>query len=150
MKKQAWMGFTMASFLILLGASAASAQRLLLRADVPFDFQVEKQTFPAGTYTITDPGGALHGLLMIANQTPQRGTGMVRINLGTDPVRTGKRAQLLFNRYGDRYWLSQVWDGDGSQGYVIPKSRHETELARDFAEKTAAGPQIAAVAVAAR
>ena len=149
MKKQAWMVFPMASFLILLGAAAASAQSILLRADIPFDFLVEKQTFPAGTYTISDPG-ASHGVLTIKNQTPHLGIAMVRINLGMDSGRAGKGAQLLFNQYGDRYWLSQVWNGEGGQGYRIPKSRHETEFAREFAEKTGGRPQVVSLIVAGR
>ena len=149
MKKQAWTVFTMASFLILLGASAASAQSVLLRADVPFDFQVGKQTFPAGRYTISDLGVA-HRVLTIKNQTPQRRTGMVLVNWGVDSVRTGKGAHLLFNRYGDRYWLSQVWNGDESQGYMIPKSSRERELAKEFAEKTGGGPQVVSLVAAGR
>ena len=63
---------------------------------------------------------------------------------------TGKKAQLLLNRYGDRYFLTQVWNGEGGQGTMIPKSRHETELARDFAEKTGGGPQAVSLIVAGR
>ena len=87
---------------------------------------------------------------MIKNQAPQLGTGMIRVNFGMDSTRTGKRAQLLFNRYGDRYWLTQVWNGDGSRGYRVQKSAHESELAKEFAEKTGAGPQVVSVALAAK
>jgi hypothetical protein len=46
----------------------------------------------------------------------------------------GKRqkTKLVFHRYGDRYFLAQVWTAGSDQGRELPKSRRETEIALDY------------------
>jgi hypothetical protein len=39
--------------------------------------------------------------------------------------------KLVFHRYGDRYFLSQVWGTDQSTGSQLQKTAQERELARN-------------------
>ena len=48
-----------------------------------------------------------------------------------------KPPRLVFHRYGDLYFLSQVWTGDGSLGHGFAVTQREKELERIGAEKLA-------------
>jgi hypothetical protein len=39
-------------------------------------------------------------------------------------------AKLVFNRYGDQYFLSKIWPGSSPAGRGLPKSRLEREVAK--------------------
>jgi hypothetical protein len=39
-------------------------------------------------------------------------------------------SKLVFNRYGDRYFLSQVWSEGNSQGRQLLKTAREKEIAQ--------------------
>jgi len=45
------------------------------------------------------------------------------------------KTKLVFSRYGDQYFLSQIWMAGNEAGYQLPKSRREVEVAwNDTAE----------------
>jgi hypothetical protein len=35
---------------------------------------------------------------------------------------------LIFNRYGDKYFLATVWIAESGTGYAVPKSKMEREM----------------------
>jgi hypothetical protein len=37
----------------------------------------------------------------------------------------------VFHRYGNAYFLSQVWNAENQRGYRLPKSKTEREMARN-------------------
>jgi hypothetical protein len=64
-----------------------------------------------------------------------------------DPVRS---AALVFRRYGDDYFLSEVWPKGGSIGRALPKSHTERELERKSQDNQIAatkGPEIHTVTI---
>ena len=99
---------------LLLVAGSAFAQSNEVRANVPFDFVVNKTTMPAGTYQIVN-GGTL-GSETIAI----RGMNI-------------KASKLVFHRLGDRYFLSQIWVEGSDSVRQLPKSQLESEVAMDYA-----------------
>jgi len=59
-----------------------------------------------------------------------------------------KQARLVFNRYGDQYFLAQVWTQSDITGLEIPRSRSErTLLAGAHDQRT---PERVAIALGAR
>ena len=38
------------------------------------------------------------------------------------------KARLVFHRYGNEYFLSEIWPAGGATGRELPKSRPEREL----------------------
>ena len=52
----------------------------------------------------------------------------------THPIGGGNNApnegRLVFNKYGETYFLSQVWTPGYSQGGALTKSKTEREIAR--------------------
>ena len=113
----------------MVADQSAKAQALTygLRANIPFAFTVGNTQLPAGKYSVS-------------RVLPYSGDGVIKINsLGdkasalrtTIPVVTGKpkdKATLVFHRYGDQYFLFQVWAAGVSTGLTFPLSRTEREL----------------------
>ena len=129
MKKQSLKIFLMFGLFAILAASNAQAQTVAREqaANIPFSFTVGDKTFEAGSYTIarinprTDPSP-----LVIKSED-----GRTRKIVLTTSVREGKAqgaARLVFNRYGDQYYLAQVWTQSDIAGLEIPRSRSERTL----------------------
>jgi hypothetical protein len=125
---------TIAFAVALLAVTAGYAQTKLI-ADIPFEFAVGQKVLPAGEYTVNP--SAVPGTLLISGQNA--GVFSVTIpsstNSGTVPG-----SKLVFNRYGNTYFLSQVWNAGIQRGYRLPKSKAEREMARN-----AAGMELASV-----
>jgi hypothetical protein len=128
-----WRGvFAALSLLCMLAALSISAlaQENRLKVNIPFDFNVGKAAMPAGEYIV---GNALSlGALSIRNADGQHS-----VDTPADYA-VGKvyleRAELVFNRYGDQYFLSLVWS-EGMSGRKLVESGLEREVkaARELA-----------------
>ncbi len=121
MKKQAINLLALSSLWVLLAVIPAFASSaILLEANIPFDFTVGTTTLLAGAYTVTRD---VHAALRISSREQRRSAAAI-----TDPVgakSSPNKARLVFNRYGDQYFLTQAWLGNGG-GYQLWKSRKET------------------------
>ena len=116
---------TLAVFVIGLAAAGnVPAQSLSAQANIPFSFVVSGKTLPAGEYNVrrgTSPDtmvirGVQHGEGAFAAFVPT-----------TVPSARRGIARLVFHRYGNQYFLAQVWTS-GGQGEQIPPTRLEREL----------------------
>lgn len=122
MKKKA---YTMIAMIILFGYLAVSAKAQCdgaTIARIPFQFSAGRATLPAGKYELTC---TTSGLLVVRNMARKAGSVMLFINRisGTSQDRKG----LVFNRYGNRYFLAQLWAG-GEAGLEFPTTRAERAL----------------------
>ena len=127
MKKQASAAFAIATLLITLsvGSSFAHGSEFGLRANIPFDFVIGTKTLPQGTYTVkfleTSPN-----VLVISGQDNNEGAIALSITVSAEDIEDNS-PKLIFHRYGDQYFLSQVWSGAGLVGKELPKSQQERE-----------------------
>ena len=133
MKKKVFSVMAMCCSLALLAAATVHAQLpgTTLRATIPFDFNVRGKTLPAGRYEIRRFGNELDGLI-IANINDKHGKAMFE----TEPVeakRRSSRSELVFHRYGDSYFLSEVFAGGEDTGRELVPSRQERTLLREMA-----------------
>jgi hypothetical protein len=116
-----------ATFAALALAAAGYGQSAqAFQVTVPFDFVAGGRTLTAGQYTVSQPvTGA------VAFRSDQGAPGVIIItNRVESPGRQGS-AQLVFHRYGDRYFLSEVWGTDASVGRQLRKTLQERELAQN-------------------
>ena len=120
----------------LLTVMAVAAQVQLpgtaIRASIPFDFMVRGRTLPAGKYEIRrisdEPGG-----LMIRNVDLKRDEALFE----TEPVYVAKsplKDELVFHRYGDSYFLSEVVTGGEQTAQELKPSHAEREMRREMAK----------------
>ena len=111
-----------AALLAAAGLYAQSSQTLV--ANVPFGFHVGSAALPAGEYSVDMRAAPGFVRLVSADHKSMA-------IIGTFPTQTLKyneQGKLVFNRYGDNYFLSQVWP-PGVTGREIGKSNREKEMA---------------------
>ena len=148
MKKKVFSVIATCCFLALGAASTARAQMpgTALRAMIPFDFSVRGRILPAGEYEIRRITDAPDGLLIsgVTNHDHEV--------FETEPVdarRIASRSEIIFHRYGDSYFLSEVFAGGEQTGRELPQSRSEQTLKREMAASNDKRNQPETVAVAA-
>ncbi len=109
-------------FLILgatAGATALSAQTKAV-ADIPFDFTVSKVTMPAGEYVLQSESPAGDMLRLINKDTGKSISVLApRTNATYRGGSTGAGA-VIFHRYGDQRFFSEVWTPGGLHQRVLP------------------------------
>jgi len=117
-----------AGWLAVLGAPQLWAQfGPQLKADIPFEFHAGNAMLPAGPYTLGQEGNIQHVLSL------RSGEGKAAAFLLTISAEAGQvqnQSRLVFRKYGDRYFLSQVWVSGQRLGWEVPVSRSERELAK--------------------
>ena len=107
---------------------SASAQTVNLKADVPFNFIIRGATLPAGEYTIKGMGDG--SAIAVRGASPKANT--IVLSQRCTSRDAAKQSKLVFHRYGDRYFLSQVWIAGNDSGRELLKSPREMEVARDY------------------
>jgi len=118
-----------AAALALAVTTAASAQTINLRVNVPFSFIVNRATLPAGEYSVQSLDD--YGKILAIRDLDTKATSLVVSN----PCRSLKSAsqtKLIFHRYGDRYFLNQIWVEGNNAGHELSTSAREKEVAMDF------------------
>jgi hypothetical protein len=102
MKRILAIALVLASTLVTAGTS--SAQDYRLKATVPFNFTVGERTLPAGTYMI---GSAPTSPEILTLMNWQGGVNILAV--GQPDSYNPKRANVLvFHKYGDQYFLSEI------------------------------------------
>jgi len=129
--------FAILATLSLAATSLVAQSKSPMKVNVPFNFVAGAKTLPAGEYRVQterpnvvliqglDSKSNMNLLAHSAQNTQMNGVGA-----------------LKFNRYGDRYFLSQIWMGS-NLGKELPRSRAERE------QIVATGPSHAVVALTA-
>jgi hypothetical protein len=100
------------------------AQSSRLTASIPFSFHVGRDILPAGKYDVNEIAGSAIRLLSVSRDSAAA--------IGTIPIwnADGKVSKLVFNRYGNDYFLSEIhWRGISTARSLV-KSSIELELAR--------------------
>jgi len=116
---------TLAAFVMsLTAAGTLAAQSLTVKANIPFNFVVSGATLPAGEYSVGQADS--RGPMIVRGGNHDVSAFTLAAPAAAQPDRPGT-ARLVFHRYGDQYFLYQVWTPDG-QGEQIQPTRLEREL----------------------
>lgn len=131
MKSKALKIYALLAFVIALAAGSAQAQsNIPQRAHIPFAFIVGQRTLPAGEYTIKRVNPASDKAVLLMTSADGRESVMVQ-TLAVESGNTEQTARLVFNRYEEQHFLSQVWMAADSTGLGVRTSGRERELARN-------------------
>ncbi len=107
------------SAVAVLGTTGIYAQTKAV-ANIPFQFTVNTVSLPAGEYSLAALPNA-NGVIKIANLDTRRSVLVMAPATGStykgEPTGTGK---VIFHRYGDRYFFSEVWSPGGLRGRAQP------------------------------
>jgi hypothetical protein len=105
-----------------------------MKVTVPFDFAVASRVLPAGQYTFSKLFSEPSSTRALVIQSAA-GAHVVTFANPVESPRRQEIGKLVFHRYGDRYFLSEVWNPDlGSQ---LPASAQERKLAQNLREAPA-------------
>src|SRR5258705_11011067 len=100
----------------LAAAAILHGQAASFKAHVPFAFVAAGQLLEAGEYTIESD--LIPGLLMVK---AERGRETVVVKgLPISSTAFTERNKLVFNRYGDQYFLTEVWPPGSASGRQVP------------------------------
>lgn len=134
MKREFLKGLTMLVLIVTLALAtavvSANAQSTAnsVVANVPFEFSVGYKALPAGDYTVRSIVSC-DGLLI---QSADGKTSALRLSESTRQIKDKPRARLVFHRYGDRYFLAEVWNGVDNAGRQLMKSQEERAIANEL------------------
>ena len=115
-----------------------------MRASIPFEFTVSGRTLPSGNYEIRRLGDDPMTLI-IRNVHHKRDEAVFT----TDPYierRTPNKSEIVFHRYGDNTFLSEVVTAGNETARELLPSRTERQLRRELASNSVE-PETVAVAV---
>ena len=111
---------------LALFAAASAFGQTNLTADIPFEFSFANTVMPSGHYDLTHSPS-----LLVVRGFTSGAAGMSvtnNINVGTNG---GTESRMVFNRYGDKYFLAEAWSGPGHEWEVsVSQSKTEREIAR--------------------
>jgi hypothetical protein len=131
----------LAAFAMVLGLisvhSQAQQQEGRERVVVPFDFSYGSKQFKAGTYII----GALNEHTAIIRGYSNSGMQLMQETMESEPARQGK---VVFHKYGDRYYLRDIFSAGRLDHMQIFESKEEKKMSRSAEDKHSA-PQTVAV-----
>ena len=113
--------FGILATLSLAATSLMAQSKPLIKVNVPFDFVAGAKTLPAGEYQVH---AEQSNVVLIQSMDSKSNMNLIA-HSAQDRQMDGVAA-LRFNRYGDRYFLSEIWTG-GDVGRQLPKSRAEKE-----------------------
>lgn len=135
MKKELLKGFTMLMLIVVLAlatavasANAQSSNKVV--ADIPFGFSVGYKTMPAGEYSVQTVATAGDALMI---QSGDAKISALRLSEATDRMKNKTHARLVFHRYGERYFLAEVWNGTDTSGRQLMKSLEERAIEQELA-----------------
>jgi hypothetical protein len=106
----------------LASTQSASAQSsTMAEVKIPFTFQMGAQILPAGSYRIVRESGYLVRL-----QGPDNAGGYVQMH-DAIKLHAANHGSVVFDRYGNKYFLRQIWTEGSANGLECSKSRAEKE-----------------------
>ncbi len=120
-------------FVLTMHPTKAQAQIVgNLEADIPFQFHVGNTKLPPGKYTIhvldnTD--------LTVMEITSADGSTSALFEVRSAQANSAPaKSELIFNKYGNRYFLSKLFDESNPSGSQVLESRYEKRISEAAAE----------------
>lgn len=133
MKNYALIAMVVCIAFVTLAAVPGHAQALI-KADVPFDFCVGGGMLPAGEYSIGRSGWSSQSLAL---SSPQRWIEIL-MPLSMDWRTDFDTPKLVFHRYGNEYFLAEIWTSNDNAVRKLAVHPRERQLAKaDVTPQTA-------------
>jgi hypothetical protein len=112
--------------LAVMTASAQTGSRI--EASIPFDFAAGATRLKAGEYTVKRIS---KDAVQLSNAQTKTSV-VVMAPLAIQQTRNDAPERLVFKRYGNEYFLSQVWTNRAADGRGLFASKTESRLAKQM------------------
>ncbi len=112
-----------------------------LKADIPFAFQAGRVHMPAGVYNISLMDD--NHLVLFEKQGGGKPAGGYLIATPSASRRPQTSGRLVFDHYGDRYFLRQVWQEGSDRGVACILGKEEKAVIRSQSQQSGTQTQVA-------
>jgi hypothetical protein len=112
-----------------LMVNSVRAQTTLV-ADIPFAFTACHEQLPGGKYKVERLSGTNSNLLLVRGEDSR--SSEIICTRDVQATRRSGTAKLIFNRYGDQYFLSEIWLAGRIIGNELVKSEREEALIKEL------------------
>jgi hypothetical protein len=119
----------LAMSLALLMSAAAQAQTTHMKVTVPFQFTAGNVQLPAGDYEVRALGPWGGSTLSVQNLNSN--VVSVVVSNSCRSQKPASDSKLIFHRYGQQYFLAEVWNRNSMAGSQIRTNPRQTELAKN-------------------
>ena len=133
MTKRTFVFATLLAALLPVISTRIVAQNREMVADIPFNFTVCSQQLPAGKYKVRPMTSATTNLLLVRSEDGQFAE--ITCTRDVQSSRKASEGKLIFNRYGNQYFLTELWFQGEMTGNQVSKSEREEALIRELPPK---------------
>ena len=126
MKKRTLLMTTLLLLSLIVAARVVQAQEPLV-VSIPFEFVAGQVTLPAGEYRVEKLD---KNSVVVLTHCTQPGAAAVVMTIASQANAPQSNSKLVFNRYGNLYFLSQFWSAGSSRGQLLLKTAREEEISR--------------------
>ena len=121
-------------FTLLVAVTSANAQLSNpIRAKIPFDFNVGEKKLPAGEYTFRRVSDFFDNRTMSVNNVDSS-VHLFQSTFQAQVLTPRNQSVVVFHKYGDQYFLEQIWLSGDLEGTQLPESRTERTTKRQLAQ----------------
>jgi len=106
---------------------AQTENRTLMRVNIPFTFSVEDHSLPAGQYYIRSISPD-HSMALV---NAEGGQSLVITYMPESAGNASQNSHLVFSKYGNEYFLTQVWTKGDAKARNPWVSKQAVALARN-------------------
>lgn len=135
MKKKQWQIVGFLAALLATSTAVGQSNQGDTIANIPFAFTVGNYTLPPGRYTVTRWS---EKALRVFNSQNQSTFALNNKVEGRAP----DSSKMVFHRYGNAYFLSEIWVSGNRTGVRVVRSRLENELVEKSTKMEIAALQI--------
>jgi hypothetical protein len=134
---------------MFMAVGSARAQSLAnrLTVNIPFDFTVVDKKLPAGEYSV-GRAQTFAGDVVLSVDGVNHDAHVLSLTSSAQSLDPKPAAILIFHRYGDQYFLYEVWPKGATSGRAIAKSRAEREVEQKARQSIGAAKRKAVETVA--
>jgi hypothetical protein len=131
--------FQLLSFFIALGFALTSHPAKVhaqiigeLEVDLPFQFYAGNARLPAGKYVVHMLDNSDLKVMEISNADSST-SALVEVQ-HAEANSAPRKSELIFNKYGNHYFLAKVFDEGNPDGSRVPESSYEKRVSQATAE----------------
>jgi len=139
--RQLALSFIALSFVLTISPSKAHAQIIgEIEANIPFQFHVGSTKLPPGNYVIHLLDNTNLGVMEISSAD---GSTSALFDVRQDEANSAPaKTELIFNKYGNRYFLAKMFDEGNPSGSTVDESRYEKRISEANKEAQAHVPAL--------
>ena len=105
-----------------------------LEVNIPFQFYAGSTKLPAGNYVVHMLDNSTSDLKIMEISSANGSTSALFEVEDTEANPAPRKSELIFNKYGNRYFLAKVFDEGNQDGSRVPQSQYEKRVSQAAAE----------------